>query len=491
MLQDAREVVDAARIEADVCIVGAGAAGITLALSLREQGLAVVVLESGGAQSDAATQALYTGTMSGIDTWQLDGCRFRQLGGSTIAWAGWCRPLDAADFEPQAWMPNSGWPITRADLDPFYALAQGTLELADFEYDTTVLSGRAQRPLFNLDDSVVVTSVYHFSPPTRFGARYNADLAASEDVTVFLYANVLDLKVADGRIDQVDVGTLSGVRFSVNAQVTVLAAGGLENPRILLAANGGAGVANANDMVGRFFMEHPHYYSAAFVVTSTSETSFYERFTMPGSFAGDAVTMKLQGALAIAADVRAREGIPNMGLEITVGDIERDQAGVPPRQIAPLLRGDEPARLLRLNARVEQRPLADSRLTLKTERDALGIPKLDLRWQIAPEDLVGYRRGFELLGAAFGRGGLGRVWASVESDSFKGNPRPGCHHMGTTRMSADPARGVVDANLRSHEIENLYVLGSSVFVTGGYANPTLTIVALAHRLAVHLKEALA
>lgn len=488
---DARAVEEGTTLQADVCIVGAGAAGITLALALRDKGLDVFLLEGGGETGSPEQQDIYKGRMAGLNTWQLDACRFRQLGGSTVAWAGWCRPLDAEDFEVQDWMPHSGWPISRADLDPFYVLAHDTCDLADFDYDVESLSTRAERTHFALDPALAVTSVYHYSPPTRFNLKYGAAIDAAADIALYLNAGVVDIVSGSGdQVDRVEVGTLEGKRFFVEARAVVLAAGGIENARLLLAGNGGAGIANGSDTVGRYFMEHPHYYGASLIVSKSDAVRFYDRFQMAGAYMGVARLMTLRGALALAPAVRAAEGIPNMGLELNQIDLEREHPGVPPAHMAQLI-GKRDAVLMRIHARVEQRPLPDSRLTLsERDRDALGMPRPILDWQIAREDLLAYRRGFELLGAAFGKAGIGRVWASVEGEEFKGSPQPGCHHMGATRMAADPALGVVDANLRCHEVSNLYVLGSSVFPTGGYANPTLTIVALAHRLGLHLLEAL-
>lgn len=486
---DARSVEEGTTLRADVAIVGGGAAGITLALALRDKGLDVFLLEGGDATGSPAQQDIYKGRMTGLRTWQLDSCRFRQLGGSTVAWAGWCRPLDAEDFEVHDWMEHSGWPISRADLDPFYALAHGTCQLGDFEYDVAELAARAGRTYFDLDPTMAETSVYHYSPPTRFNQAYGDELDAANDVALYLNASLVDIVTNDAdQVDRIEVGALDGKRFFVEAQAVVLASGGIENARLLLAGNGGAGVANGSDTVGRYFMEHPHYYGASFIVSKSDAIRFYERFRMGGEYMGAPRDIALKGALAIAPEMRAAEGIPNMGLELNRIDLEREHPGVPPAHVAQLI-GKPDSVLMRIHARVEQRPLPESRLTLNPgDRDAFGMPRLDLDWRIAQDDLVGYRRGFEVLGAACGKAGLGRVWASLEGDAFKGNPQPGCHHMGSTRMAADPAKGVVDANLRCHEVSNLYVLGSSVFPTGGYANPTLTIVALAHRLGLHLLE---
>ncbi|HEY6726952.1 MAG TPA: FAD-dependent oxidoreductase, partial [Polyangiaceae bacterium] len=190
MLLDANDVPTGETLSADVCIAGAGAAGITLALALRDAGLEVILLESGDFEDDANTQALYRGTMSGIDTWQLDGHRWRLFGGSTSRWAGWCRPMHPFDFERRAYIDKSGWPISYDDLVPFYERAHARVELADFIYDVDRIQAASGRPVLESPGGRLRTEVFQYSPPTRFGQKYRADLQAAENVRVYLHANV-------------------------------------------------------------------------------------------------------------------------------------------------------------------------------------------------------------------------------------------------------------------------------------------------------------
>jgi choline dehydrogenase-like flavoprotein len=138
----------------------------------------------------------------------------------------------------------------------------------------------------------------------------------------------------------------------------------------------------------------------------------------------------------------------------------------------------------------EQAPNPDSRVVLSRERDALDCPRVALCWRTSPLDKRTAHRAREIFGEELWRAGAGRLQSSLEGEGkpWPARLRGARHHMGTTRMHSDPRRGVVDANCRVHGIANLYVAGSSVFPTSGAANPTLTIVALALRLAGHVNQ---
>jgi choline dehydrogenase-like flavoprotein len=266
---------------------------------------------------------------------------------------------------------------------------------------------------------------------------------------------------------------------------------------MLLASDGGRGVANGSGAVGRYFMEHPHYYrSAAIVVPDALDVGFYERFEADTRVADDDEEQRVRvvGVLALSREAREREGLPAFLAQLAPADAateqERGRTGrLGPLGVAELFSPGATPGLLNLTCRVEQTPDPDSRITLRSERDALGLPVLDLHWAIRPEDDRALLRGLELLGTEVARAGLGRLWIPTSGEAFEGTPKGGCHHMGTTRMGEDPERAVVDADCRSFDLDNLYIAGSSVFPTGGASNPTLTITALAHRLADHLKEA--
>jgi choline dehydrogenase-like flavoprotein len=486
---DSRDLEDGDVVGADLCIVGGGAAGITLALALASSGLTVMLLESGGLEPDAATTALAEAKMTGIQTWSPAEMRVRALGGSTGHWEGWCRPLAAEDFTARSWLPGSGWPITHAELAPYYALAQETLELGAFDYDPAARaasSGRALLP-FTLGAE---SRYYQLSPPTRMGALYRAELDAADYLTLYTYANVTNivLDAVHTRVVAVDFRTLSGKSFRAQAGLFVLAMGGLENARLLLASNTqlAAGVANGNDVVGRYFMEHPRY---AGVLTAVHgklpELSFY-RGHASDLRAGERA-VDIVGAIGLSAAVRAEHQLLNVTATLETAALDGATGAIPPAVAQALVTRDGTAPgALSFTLRCEQSPQATSRVTLDTELDALGMPRLCLDWWISPDDEKRMARAARLLARELGALG-GRLWFQSTGGRLAGTPNPGGHHLGTTRMGTDPATSVVDANGRCHDLENLFIAGSSVFPTGGDAHPTLTIVALAHRLAAYLE----
>lgn len=500
MLIDARDLEPDALVRADVCVAGAGAAGITLALELAGSGLSVCVLEGGGLGRADENQALFGGDELNHPADILP-ARTRALGGTTDVWAGWCRPLDPEDFEPAQWRGELGWPFGRDHLDPFYRRAQETCEAGAFDYDAAGMAARAGKPALPLDPARVATLVYQYSPPTRFGRRYRDELDAAQDVEVYLHANLVEVRLEEGgqAVSELRCATLGGQALTVRAQRYVLALGGLENARILLASNQQqqAGVGNGEDLVGRYFMEHPHWYSGAYMVLwDAGDMRLYER---AGALTVDdehpaGIEVPIKGALGVASALRAAEGLPTWGATLSeqTGAREVGRTGeVDARRLAPLLgAAPDSARVFTLTVRTEQRPLRDSRVLLGSGRDALGLPPIQLDWRIAEQDQHDMLRSLRIVAAELGRTGLGRLWAPHDGAGAYAPLRyaGGGHHMGTTRMAPSADRGVVDPQGRVHGLSNLYVAGSSVFPTVGLANPTLTIVALAHRLADHLKE---
>lgn len=479
MILDAAALADGTRLQADVCIVGGGAAGITVALGLIDSGLDVVLLESGGLAPDPATQRLYRGSMSGIDTFALDAMRLRYLGGSTNHWEGWCLPLTPEDFTPRDHIPLSGWPLRFEELVPYYERAQPRLDLGPFAWDAGALAASLGEPLLPAPGGMLATRVLRRSAPTRFRTRYQPALRAAERLRVFLNANVVRVGASAGRVTHLRGRVLGGPSFTAEAQRYVLALGGLENPRLMLAS----GVGNGTGWVGRCFMEHPHLLgSAAWLPFERPDLRFYVWNPAPDG------PGQVGGAVGLDPATRAAEGLPDFMLHFAGVPLEQARTGdLPARVLSALWRGAMRG-VAQVDMRAEQTPDPESRVTLAGERDALGMPRIDLHWRIRPEDLSGYRRGLELIGRELGAAGLGRLWTDHAGGRLNGRPMPGGHHMGTTRMSPSAGTGVVDRDCRCHEVDNLYVAGSSVFPTGGAANPTLTLVALAERLAEHLRS---
>lgn len=524
MISDFRSAEDGTRIEADLCIIGAGAAGITLARAFLGSGVRVCVLESGGFELEPATQELAAGENVGQAYEDLEATRLRYFGGTTNHWAGTCAPLAPIDFQPRAWVPHSGWPFTRAELEPFYRRAHPICELGAFSYGRQVWQELGRRPdAFN--PAVVELDFLRESPPTRFGEVYRAELEQADNVHVLLHANARDIRTDEAAraVRHVELASLTGTRAEVVARIYVLAAGGLENARLLLASDGvePAGLGNRHDLVGRFFMEHPHTEPGIVV---HDEASLTERYLRRYELSDGAEASPIFGAApALQARHRAlgahsllfevpgfdsgvraarelwlgaRKGDLPAALGEKVWYVVRDLDDLASYAYARLVSGERPSDLVQLGfaMRSEQAPNPDSRVTLAEDRDALGMRRLQLDWRLTERDKHAVLTLTRALGAEFARLGLGRVrvadWLSEAGNSWPADMLGGYHHMGTTRMHDDPKRGVVDADCRVHHVDNLYLAGSSVFPTGGSVNPTLTIVALALRLAEHLERRL-
>jgi choline dehydrogenase-like flavoprotein len=507
-------------LTADVCVVGAGAAGITLALALADLKISVLVLESGGFEPQDVTQDLARGESVGLPYPLLETTRLRCLGGSTMHWGGWCRPLEPIDFDHRPWVPYSGWPITRAALDPYYLSAQQICQLGSFDYSP----GAWELPegaLLSLSGDRVRSQLIQFSPPTRFGIRYREALALSQRVTVYLNTTAVQLRTDEnGRtILGLHAATLADNSFKVVAKRYVVAAGGIDNPRLLLASNEvvQAGIGNDNDLVGRFFSEHMQLDTAALLpIDSRVDLGLYQptsrQILRRPKHAGRSANV--MAYLTLDRKVQESRRTLNYSanvLETTwseyflgqdaadgsrsawqgfVQSLSRIWNDIGTATRAPLGSHDSGARIYKIVTTQEQAPNPLSRIRLSSERDAFGMPRVLLDWRLTDLDRDTIEVAVDEFVKAFGANSTGKVHAPLELRS-RGWPTSipiSWHHCGTTRMSEDPKQGVVNGHGRVHGVDNLYVAGSSVFPTNGSGNPTLTIVALALRLADHLKE---
>lgn len=480
-IADARDLPAGHRIEADVCIVGGGPAGITIALELVGTGLQVAILESGGRDFDPRVQNLYDGAIDGQSYLPLEVSRLRMFGGSSNHWAGWCRPLDRADVDGGN---GPAWPLSYDELEAHYPRAQKLCELPRFNYDGGGWAAELDASLLNVSSLPIGNGVYHRSPPTRFGERYEAELIASDEITVYLHANAVEF-VADGhRVSSVTIADFDGGVRHVAASYVVLATGAIENARLLLASDQGrpGGVGNRHDLVGRYFAEHPHLRSANLLVPEGVDLDFYLNERQVGD-AG------VRGLFTLDADLRRSRGIGNV-MAILLDSSEDLQAIPASRGAQALARAlvGEIDGHVRMQLISEQRMLPSNRIELTGTRDELGMQRVRLRWHLDDEDWRTLRVGTELFAAALQEAGLGPLHSAMHQGAGPVAVSWGNHHLGTTRMHDDPRQGVVDRHGRVHDVQNLYVAGSSVFTTGGWANPTLTIIALAARLGAHLRE---
>jgi len=527
MFVDARELPSGSILDAEICIVGGGVAGITLALEFERQGIETCVLEGGGLDFDSASQALYQGENVGIP-YDLQASRTRQLGGSSNCWGGWIRPFIGIDFEERDWVPNSGWPFGHAEVEPFYRRASNLVQVNDHSFEPRFWHERLhndQVRLLELNDGSLETVVSKFSPPTRFGYAYQVSLAAARTTKVLLNANVTELATSDdaATVTGVHVATSAHKRFFVRAKRTILAAGGVENARLMLLSNkvDQRGLGNQHDVVGRYFMEHPRIRhgqmvpsgnAAAFRFYDARYTYHNPRLAVDGTSASAHVGLaeqvqrqeKLVQCRTYFRACRAGEDsdLTERFHELYNAIRWRHYQDIKLRTFATVARGSPNLmtsllyRKLKLAAKsdyfqiesvVEPVPDRASRVTLSPQRDKLGLNRAELNWRVGDLEKRTHLRMLGLIKDEFEASGLGHV-DLAQADTGRQLPIIGCnHHMGTTRMHADPRLGVVDQNCKVHGMHNLHIAGSSVFPTCGNDMPTLTIVALALRLADHVK----
>ena len=502
---DARTIENGSLIEGDLCIVGAGAAGITLARDWIGKGRRVLLLEGGGFDYDPRMQELYRGEIVGLPYFPLQAARLHYFGGTTGHWAGFCSTLDPLDFEVRDWVPHSGWPITRSELDPYYARAVGIVQVGPNEWTAAEWQRRDPALVpFALDPKVAWTKMWQFSAPARFGTLYRDAIVGARDVHLYTHANVVEVEVNGGAsaVDALRVRTLEGKEHRVRASRYVLACSTIQNARLLLASNRQmtVGVGNQNDLVGRFFMEHLEMPSGNLVTMGRTPPSTHMYDFVFGR-------TKARGEIALSADLQREQRILNATVALEpapLGEAGQStfQWATPDvvehmrsdRVVPDTLAAPRAPRTFHLLTRQEQAPNPLSRVTLSPERDALGMPRARLDWRLTPLDRRSFRGFYEVLGRELGRAGIGRLqmndWVMEAADA----PWPkslggGWHHMGTTRMHPDPKQGVVDVNCRVHGLANLYIAGAAVYPTAGCVNPTLTLVALTLRLSDHLRRA--
>jgi len=341
---------------------------------------------------------------------------------------------------------------------------------------------------------------------------YRKEIERASNITTLLFANVTRIDLADnGRsVSQVHVSTLAGNGFFVSAKFFVLATGAIENARLLLLPNNiqAEGTGNQNDRVGRFFMGHIEMTAAFFLPSAQCKMQLFQGECELGRAGWSGETVPI---LSLSSETLKREKLLNFTMELStapdsevpasavpdsdVPDSDVPDSDVPDRGLLSYLREvfstntEAVSPVFRLESAFETAPNPDSRITLSGQRDRFNNPLVSVGWQLTPLDSYSLRRTYEVLGHELGRAGLGRLKVlSVDDIIERGDFWSQHHHIGTTRMHYDPKQGVVDKNCRVHEIANLFLAGSSVFPTSGSATPTLTILALAMRLADRIKD---
>ncbi|MBX7199009.1 MAG: GMC family oxidoreductase [Rhodospirillaceae bacterium] len=541
MIFDIQALPDNFTLEADICIVGAGPVGITLALKLAGNGRRIVVLEGGGPGTERDSQALYRGQVddAGLHP-PPDHYRERRYGGSSTTWGGRLMPFDAIDFEARPYIPHSGWPIDLAAVAPYYGEATQLCEAgrAAFTIEAAFDGPRRDMIAGFTGENFTTNTLERFSRPTDFGRRYRRALETAEGLKVVLHANVTSIarSEAGGHVIGLDVRSLRGRRGRVAAGRIILAMGGLETARLLLAS----GLGRERDAVGRYYMCH---------IAGTIGTL---KFSGPPDavwngydIAGDGVYCRRR--FALRPETQRRRGLGNFVARLHHPRIPdpRHRSGIlsalylarrlVPHDYRTRLQDGEPGgvsrwlahagnvisdlpatfgfmvHLLRdrllaerkypsvvvrpkanefsLDFHAEHAPDPDSRVVLTDDTDALGMPRLKTDWRYGAVDIKTVEGALALLEGDIARSGTGRFDydpSAVEQEMTRYRAYGG-HHIGTARMGGNPAVSVVDKDCRVHGLDNLYVAGAAVFPTSSQANPTLTAVALALRLAEHLK----
>lgn len=475
-------------LNADICIVGSGAAGISLALQFIRSNKSVVLLEGGTIGITEQSQKLYHGQTDTNGKPQKDylaTSRLRMFGGTTGHWAGYCRPFDEQDFQKREWVANSGWPISMQDLLPHYEMASALLQIKPF----TMAEDLAIRENRFIDNDRFKIRNYHISPPTRFHETFRSGLQKPKHISVVFDANVSNINLSEdgSRVNSLDIASLKDQNKTakVKAKQFVLAAGGIENVKIMLNSNDvqASGVGNDNDNVGKYFMEHPEYASPYAMALSLNDATTQ-------NFVHFGPTMQLP-AIMPTASTQQQHKLLNSSIELRrykpskVSKKNFDGAANTLTQLDP---SQQSYKTFTTFVRTEMPPIANNKCYLVEEKDVFGNQNVALSYSVDQNTDHTLQTLAKTLALELGKNSVGRLKLNYQTGEHKDKMLPAWHHMGTTRMSDSAINGVVDKNCKVFGVSNLYLAGSSIFATSSYANPTFTIVALALRLADHLKS---
>jgi choline dehydrogenase-like flavoprotein len=448
----------------DYCIVGAGPAGITLAIKLAKKNKKILLVEGGGTEISHESQSLYEGEVVGDEYLSLDTCRLRYFGGTSNHWSGVCRTFDEIDFLSRPKFHLYEWPIEKSDIDKYLTEAFNILEINNIKPDKKINNWHIKKVHFEK------------SPPVRFKDKYFDQIKNSNNIFLTLNTNCINFETNGKLITKVVLK--NNFEKKIKSENFILSTGGIENSRILLWSNelsNGEIVKNTSSL-GKYWMEHPNFDVGEAIFFGKDKFDYFNDF------------------LVIEDQKKIDLGILNNRIRFKRSQTSLEKNILELSCYAPKL-----LKFLKLNrekicgsviqAVWEQEPLKENKITLSKKLDYLGVPRTKLYWKKTENDLINVKKSLEVFASTFIRENIGRIkiYPYVNNGNFPSSDNlASSHHIGGTRMSDNPNNGVVDKNCKVHGQENLYILGSSIFPTGGYTNPTLPIIQFALRLSEHL-----
>ena len=536
------------RMRAEVCLIGGGPAAISIALQLLGCGKKVIILAGGKWRETLANRELNRGVASPFDSHEpLEENRRRQFGGASAAWGGRCIPMDPIDFKKRPWVDDSEWPISYEDILPYYEKANALCEAGKFNYQLH-FAGAKKEIIAGIDDDYIDSShLERWSPPINFARHYRQRLQEAGNIQVLLDTHLLrfNCETSAQQISSV-TAVYNNTQFEIVATQYVLAAGGIDNPRLLLASKNKFhpnGIGNQHDQVGRYYMAH---INGVFAHLAPND-----RRSIPFEYEKDKEGVYFRRRWWITEKAQQEKGLGNLVMflndthdmdghrdalfsmiyiaKTSLTILKKKSVGkmiksykelkpevqdhlktavsegfsVMPRMMKTMVHRFHKRRLptilpsvenqyLGLYFQSEHLPNYNSTVSLsETEKDALGLPLPIVKVAFCDADYRTILEAHRMFMQRYRDSQAGGMLydESVLMDYIKKRTtkfNSAAHHLGTTRMASSPDKGVVDGNCKVFGMDNLYVAGSSVFTTGSHVNPTLTLVALAIRLGDHL-----